>query len=134
MNNQFGVSQYQKVGVESGVNSSNSHNLVTMLFDGLLEKLARGAGAIARGNVSEKGEALGSAIKIVDGLRASLDYDKGGEIASNLAAMYDYMERRLLEASTNSDAEIVAEVVSLVKQIKTGWDAIPADLRELRSA
>lgn len=129
MYDQYGINHYQKVGVETRVSSSDPHNLVAMLFDGLLEKLARASGAISRGNVAEKGEALGAAIKIIDGLRASLDYEKGGEIASNLGAMYDYMERRLLEANTNSDATIVAEVVSLVKQVKDGWDAIPAELR-----
>ena len=129
MYDQYGINHYQKVGVEARVSSSDPHNLVVMLFDGLLEKLARAGGAISRGNISEKGEALSAAIKIIDGLRASLDYEKGGEIASNLGAMYDYMERRLLEANTNSDATIVAEVVSLVKQVKVGWDAIPAELR-----
>jgi len=129
MYDRYGVNHYQKVGVETRVSSSNPHNLVTMLFDGLLEKLAKASGAIDRGNISEKGEALGAGIKIIDGLRASLDYEKGGEIASNLGSMYDYMERRLLEANTYSDAAIVAEVVSLVKQVKDGWDAIPAELR-----
>ncbi|MEZ5490709.1 MAG: flagellar export chaperone FliS [Gammaproteobacteria bacterium] len=126
MYDQYGVSHYQKIGVETRVSSADPHNLVTMLFDGLLEKLARASGAIARGNIGEKGSSLSASIKIIDGLRASLDYEKGGEIASNLGAMYDYMERRLLEANTKSSAEIVAEVVSLVKQIKSGWDAIPA--------
>jgi flagellar protein FliS len=129
MYDQFGINQYQKVAVETRISSSSSHNLVSMLFDGLLEKLARASGAIERGNVAEKGEAIGAGIKIIDGLRAALDYDKGGEIAANLGAMYDYMERRLLEASSMADTSIVAEVVSLVKQIKAGWDAIPQEIR-----
>ena len=129
MYDRFGINQYQKVGVESRVSTSNPHNLVTMLFDGLLENLAKASGAIERRNIAEKGAAISAGIKIIAGLRASLDYEKGGEIASNLGAMYDYMERRLLEASTESDAGIVAEVVSLVKQIKAGWDAIPTEYR-----
>ncbi|MCB1671531.1 MAG: flagellar export chaperone FliS [Gammaproteobacteria bacterium] len=129
MQDLYGVNHYQKIEVETRVSSSNPHSLVTMLFDGLLEKLARATGAIARGNVAEKGQALSASIKIVDGLRASLDYEKGGEIAANLGAMYDYIERRLLEANTQSSSEIVAEVASLIKQIKSGWDAIPTESR-----
>ncbi len=129
IHDQYGVNHYQKIEVETRVSSSNPHSLVTMLFDGLLEKLARASGAIARGNLAEKGQAISSSIRIVDGLRASLDYEKGGEIAANLGAMYDYIERRLLEANSQSSSEIVAEVVSLVKQIKSGWDAIPAESR-----
>lgn len=130
MRNQFGVSQYQKVDVETKVSSSNSHNLVSMLFDGLLENLAKAIGEMQHGSTSKKGEAISSAIKIIDGLRASLDYEQGGEISANLVAMYDYMERRLLEANKSGDSHAVAEVVSLVKQIKSGWDAIPMEMRD----
>ena len=129
MNNESALDQYRQVSVEAKIPSSNPHQLVEMLLEGLLEKLAKASGAIEQGDVSIRGAALSSGIRIIDGLRASLDYTEGGEIADNLRSMYDYMERRLAEANANSDSEIVAEVASLVKQIKTGWDAIPDELR-----
>jgi flagellar protein FliS len=100
-----------------------------MLLDGILQKLAKASGAMQRGDLSEQGESLSAGIRIIDGLRASLDYSKGGELASNLGSMYDYMERRLVEANLGSDRDIIGEVVSLVNQIKSGWDAIPNEHR-----
>lgn len=129
MYNQTLLNEYQQVGVQSKVNSSTPHSLVSMLLDGLLEKLVRAEGALNRGDAQNKGAALSSGIRIIDGLRASLDFQKGGEIAANLGSMYDYMERRLVEANAQSDKRIIAEVASLVNEIKDGWDSIPVDLR-----
>lgn len=123
------LNQYQTVGIQSKISSANPHSLVAMLLDGLLEKLANASGAIDRGDLSQQGSAISSGIRIIDGLRASLDYTKGGELADNLRAIYDYMERRLVDANVNSDVKIVAEVVSLINQIKSGWDVIPHELR-----
>ena len=129
MYNQTLLNEYQQIGVQSRVNSSNPHSLVAMLFDGLLEKLARANGALERGDASGRGSSISAAIRIIDGLRASLDTARGGDIAAKLSAMYDYMERRLVEANAQADGRIIAEVNSLVNEIKEGWDSIPAEYR-----
>lgn len=129
MYNNSALKQYQTVDVHSKLGASSPHSLVAMLLDGVLQKIARASGAIQRGDLAQQGEDLSAGIRIIDSLRASLDYTKGGEVASNLGAIYDYIERRLLEANTKSDIRIIAEVTSLVNQIKSGWDAIPNELR-----
>jgi flagellar protein FliS len=78
-----------------------------------------------RGNIAEKGANISWAISIIEGMRASLDLDAGGDIARNLNDLYDYMGRRLLEANMRNDAKALDEVMSLLREIKTGWDAIP---------
>lgn len=129
MYDQTVLNQYKTIDVQTRVSSSTPHSLVAMLLDGILQKLAKASGAMQRGDLSEQGESLSAGIRIIDGLRASLDYSKGGELASNLGSMYDYMERRLVEANLGSDRDIIGEVVSLVNQIKSGWDAIPNEHR-----
>ena len=86
-------------------------------------------GAIERGDKGRQGELLGKAISIIDNLRVSLDQERGGDLAARLGDLYDYMQRRLLQASTESDVAILDEVRSLLKEIKAGWDAIPAEYR-----
>ena len=49
-----------------------------------------------------------------------------GEVATNLNNLYDYMMRTLLRANAGNDGELVDEVVSLLVEIKTGWDEIGA--------
>ena len=100
---------------------------------GVLDRVASAKGAIARQEQNRKGELLGSAIAIVDSLRASLDYQQGGEIAANLGALYDYIERRLLDANIGDDQAPLDEVAGLLKELKAGWDSIPQDVRKVVS-
>ena len=80
-------------------------------------------------DVIAKGAAIGKAVRLIGQLSATLDMDKGGKIAENLALLYDYMLRRLTLANATNDASIVAEVSSLVSTIKRGWDQIVTDER-----
>jgi flagellar protein FliS len=66
-------------------------------------------------------------MNIIQGLRSSLDKDKGGDIAENLDSLYEYMGRRLLEANVNNDIAILDEVYGLLAEIKQGWDGIPPE-------
>lgn len=131
MNQMTALDQYKAVGVQSGMTDATPHQMITMLLDGALDRIASAKGAIARNEVARKGELLGSAIAIIDGMRASLDYNGGGEIAANLGSLYDYIERRLLEANTSADVAILDEVGGLLKEIKSGWNSIPADVRKV---
>jgi flagellar protein FliS len=62
---------------------------------------------------------------IISGLRASLDMSvPDTNLPENLDNLYDYMGRRLLEASALNKAEIVTEVIELLRTVKSGWDGI----------
>lgn len=131
MNQTMALNQYKSVGVQSGMTDATPHQMITMLLDGALDRIASAKGAIGRKEVARKGELVGSAIAIIDGMRASLDYENGGEIAANLGSLYDYIERRLVEASATSDMTMLDEVSALLREIKSGWDSIPADVRKV---
>jgi len=121
--------QYKQMGVQTGVEQANPHRLVQMLMQGGLDKIARAKGALQRDMMPEMGTNLTGAISIIDALRASLDGQMGGDLAANLNELYHYMIKRLLRANLNNDAEILDEVADLLRDIKSGWDAIPEDLR-----
>lgn len=121
--------KYRSVYNTSAVTDASPHQLISLLFTGVLDNLSAAKGAIEQGNVPLKGEKIGRAIEIVDNLRAVLNTDVGGEVADNLAALYEYMESRLLTANINSDEAIVDEVAMLMTEIKLGWDAIPEEER-----
>jgi flagellar protein FliS len=119
-----GLAQYQDINTHSGIEGASPHRLIQMLMDGVMQRLAEAKGAIQRRAIADKGEAIGKAISIVSGLRASLNGEVGGDIASNLDELYLYMERRLLEANKDNSAEMIDEVMDLMKTIKSGWDGI----------
>ncbi|MFT6285454.1 MAG: flagellar protein FliS [Alcanivorax sp.] len=127
--NNSALDQYRSVSVQSGITDATAHHMISMLLDGALGGLASAKGAVMRRNVGVQGEQIGKSIRIIDTLRASLDHERGGEISSNLASLYDYMEQRLLEANIASDVKMLDEVISLLKEVRSGWDTIPQELR-----
>lgn len=122
------LSQYQSVSVSSGIENATPHRLIQMLMEGALDKIATAKGHILHGEMAEKGRHISWAISIISGLQSSLDIEKGGEISANLNDLYDYMVRRLGEASALNDPKILDEITSLLIEIKTAWDVIPSRL------
>ena len=122
--NQAGAKQYQQMNIQTSVANATPHQLITMLLDGLLGRLAQAKGHIDRSDYEGKSKCLGSAITIIGALQNTLDLEKGGEIAANLDRLYLYMTRRVFTAGVSNDVEIIDEVVSLVRTIKEGWDGI----------
>lgn len=120
------MKQYQQVGLEARVAEASPHGLIQLLMQGGLERLAQARGAIERGHLAERGELISKAIGIVGGLREALNQEAGGELALNLDRLYAYMTERLLEANRNGDAAILEEVSGLLREVKSGWDAIAA--------
>ncbi len=119
---------YKDTKVHTAIDDASPHQLVKLLLDGALERIATASGAMARGDIAASGEAVGRSISILDSLRVSLDHEKGGDVAANLEQLYDYMTRRLLEASTTKNADLLTDVTDLIKEIKLAWDEIPVDL------
>lgn len=119
------VHEYNQVGITSGVEQASPHRLIQMLMNGAIEKVAKAKGYMERNEISKKGGHISWAISIIEGLRASLDKDAGGEIADNLDDLYDYMIRRLVRSNTENDPDMLDEVVSLLRLVKGAWDHIP---------
>jgi flagellar protein FliS len=127
MINKKALEGYGRNAVESEVNFASPYRIIQMLMEGALTKLATAKGCIARNDIAEKSRQITWGMNIIQGLRTSLDADKGGDIAANLDSLYEYMGRRLLEANVNNDVAIIDEVITLLQEVKAGWDAIPAE-------
>ncbi|AWE92326.1 flagellar protein FliS [Pseudomonas paraeruginosa] len=116
--------QYQNVSTQAQAIDASPHRLIQMLMEGGLTRLAQARGALERGEVALKGELIGKTIAIVGGLREGLNFEAGGELAANLDRLYEYMSMRLTEANLKNDASKLEEVAELLRNIKSGWDAI----------
>jgi flagellar protein FliS len=131
MNAQRGAAQYRSVRSHGLVADASPARLVQIMFEQILAQLATAQGCMVRidnnlplNDVVTKGKTLGKAIRLIDQLNNTLDMERGQKIAENLRALYVYMLARLTLANVSNDAKIVAEVMSLVQKIKTGWDQI----------
>ena len=119
-----GLSQYKAVSMRSEVESASPHRLIQMLLDGAVTKVSIAKGCIDREDVVGKCENIDWAISIIGGLQGSLDLEKGGEIAANLAALYDYAVRQLALANSRNDKTLLDEVASILNELRSGWAGI----------
>jgi len=119
------ANKYALVHTDSVAEEASPHKLIQMLISGFLMRVNLAKGAILRKDHEEKSIQISKAIGIVGGLIDGLDFEQGGEISTNLKSLYDYINIRLYQASSENDAEILDEVSNLMKEIQTAWDAIP---------
>ncbi|HRP35572.1 MAG TPA: flagellar export chaperone FliS [Gammaproteobacteria bacterium] len=118
------LKEYEQVGVRSQVEGAPPERLVQLMLEGALDRVSLARGDMENGQIAAKGERIGKAISLVEGLRATLDHERGGELAGNLDALYEYISRRLTEANLRNDVAILDEVSRLLREIKQAWDRI----------
>ena len=102
------------------------YEVISLLLDGALERVDQAKSTLAEGNVDDAGELMSRLIGIINGLRGSLDFENGGEVAVNLDGLYEYIIARVLEAEAENGQEVLAEAGQLLATVKEGWEGIAA--------
>jgi len=119
------ASAYQRINVETSMHTIDQHQLVSLLYDGVLTSIAAARGALSRGDVLTKCNSIAKAVRILEeGLMTALDRNAGGVLAQNLGAVYDYCLRRLILANARNDDAMLQEVTRLIEPIAQGWNAM----------
>lgn len=126
------IEEYTQLALRTDIETASPHRLILLLLDGALDKLRAARTAMARNNIAAKGSNITWAMSIIDGLRASLNHERGGKIAANLDALYDYMTRTLVSANLHNDDLNLAEVERLLGEIRAGWKGIEAQVERGR--
>jgi flagellar protein FliS len=136
MQSRRGAAQYRAVSTHGLVADASPTRLVQIMYEHILTQLVTAQGCMQRirdnlplADVIAKGKAIGKAVRLINQLNATLDMERGREIAGNLRSLYEYMLSRLTVANLKNDARIVAEVIELVRKVKSGWDQIVTDQR-----
>ena len=131
MYSQNRAAQYSSVRSQGQVADASPTRLVQVMFEHILSNLTIAQASMERikenlplRDVIAKGKALGKAVRLIGQLDATLNMEKGGQIAANLRNLYRYMLDRLTHANIKNDPQLVAEVSALVRKIKSGWDPL----------
>lgn len=100
----------------------SSHQIISLLMDGALERIEQAIDAQAAGNWVDLEILTNKLVAIINGLRNSLNMSAGGEIAENLDSLYEYMIERITQASSADAIAAFEECARLLSEIKEGWD------------
>jgi flagellar protein FliS len=96
--------------------------LVVMLYRGAARFVGSAVEAIEAQNVPLAHNSLVRAQAVISELLDTLDLESGGELAQNLTRIYEYMNRRLIEANLRKDAEPAREVEQLLRELLPAWE------------
>lgn len=116
-----GFSAYKNTSVESRAAGADIHKLVLMLFDGFLDELERVAGHIQQKRFDKKAQGIEKMMRILGGLDASLDTEKGGEVVVNMQQLYEYCGGTLMTASLQNDLSALSSVREVMQNLQQGW-------------
>ncbi|MFW6386523.1 MAG: flagellar export chaperone FliS [Bacillota bacterium] len=120
--NQNAYNQYKEVQVKT----ASRGKLVIMLYEGCIKFLRIARQAIQEEDIMKTNKYLKKCHDIINELKATLDFEKGGEIAENLDSLYDFMNRQLINANLHSDPEEVQVVEELMEELLEAWENIVA--------
>jgi flagellar protein FliS len=117
---------------QNSVNTASPGELTLMLYNGCLKFLVASKVAIKDKNVSEKNVNIQKAQKILRELLITLD--PSYEISKNLAALYDYFIRRLVDGNINNDIDAIEEVEGFVTELRDTWKEVIKINRQIQHA
>ncbi|NUS38727.1 MAG: flagellar export chaperone FliS [Lysobacter sp.] len=118
------AAQYRQTAVSSAVLEASPHQLVALMFAGFRDRVQLATASLERGDTARKGQSITEAIAILGSLDGALDHEAGGNIATGLQSLYEYLQRRLVEANLHNDPAILREADALIAEVQSAWNAI----------
>ncbi|NVK00951.1 MAG: flagellar export chaperone FliS [Oceanospirillaceae bacterium] len=126
-----GINTYKQVDTSASVQTATPHQLIAMLYRGVLEALARAEGAIERKDIQARTQQINKALDIIGNLRGTLDKEKGGEVADSLETFYSAATAQLLLANKDNDVERVQRLIIEFGEMSDAWAQIPVEMHEV---
>jgi flagellar protein FliS len=114
----------------TNVQTAGSVDLVVMLYQGAVRFIRLGLEAMEREDSKAAHDSLVRAQDIIVELLGSLNREAGGQIANQLASVYDYCFRRLVQANVKKDPAPAREVLGIVRDLGTAWQEIALQQRQ----
>lgn len=107
---------------QNSVTTASPGELTLMLYNGCLKFLSKAKQAINEKNIQEKNTNLLKAQAIINEFMSTLNMNI--EVSKNMFALYEYMNRRLVEANMKNDISIIEEVEGLVTEFRDTWKEV----------
>lgn len=95
--------------------------LVVMYYDEIIDNLRAAADAVDCGDIEARHNCVAAASELITHLYLSLDHDQGGEIAANLARIYDFVLTRLPRVSMDNDAVLATKLADMLMPLRASW-------------
>jgi flagellar protein FliS len=110
--------------IESEILTADPIKLIQLLYRGALQAVSAARNSMRSGDIPGRSKQISKAAAIVNELAQSLDHSKGPEISRPLTEIYDYIQRRLIDANVQQMEAPLIEVESLLGTLAEAWQNI----------
>ena len=111
------IDSYKKMQIET----SDPATLILMLYDRAIVLLDKAKNEIIEKQYEKKGYSLTKANEIITELAGSLDMEKGGEIATSLSRLYNFVMREIIDADMNLNTNAIDNARRIVSELRESW-------------
>jgi flagellar secretion chaperone FliS len=115
------------------VETLSQRDLLVKMFQGMERFLVQAQLAMNNQQPAEAHEACQRVKAILVELMATLNFEKGGEIAQRLNALYSFFLVTIVEANLRKDATKLAEILPIIADLRSAWERIPDELANVSS-
>lgn len=113
----YGLGAYKKTSVET----ASKEQILLMLYQAAIKNCKKGIEAIEQKNLPKKGEYIGKMQDIIVELSNSLDYEVGGDVAKELASLYDYILYASTQANMKLEKSHLEGCLKVLNTLYDGW-------------
>ncbi len=113
----YGLGAYKKTSVET----ASKEQILLMLYQAAIKNCKKAIEAIDQKNLPKKGEYIGKMQDIVVELSNSLDFEVGGDVAKELASLYDYILYSSTQANIKIDKTHLEGCLKVLNTLYDGW-------------
>jgi flagellar protein FliS len=113
----YGLGAYKKTSVET----ASKEQILLMLYQAAIKNCKKAIEAIEQKNISKKGEYIGKMQDIVVELSNSLDFEVGGDVAKELASLYDYILYSSTQANIKIEKSHLEGCLRVLNTLYDGW-------------
>ena len=107
--------------LEIDIGTASPEMLVVKLYEGAMRNARVALACQEQGRIADRGRAIAKTMAIVSELASALDMERGGEIASNLDALYAFVNDKLLEGNLRGEAKPIEEAVQVLEILCEAW-------------
>lgn len=113
----YGLGAYKKTSVET----ASKEQILLMLYQAAIKNCKKAIEAIEGKNLAKKGEHIGKMQDIIVELSNSLDFEVGGDVAKELASLYDYILYSSTQANIKVDKSHLEGCLRVLNTLYDGW-------------
>jgi flagellar protein FliS len=123
------IGHYRK----NDIATADRKRLLIICYDTLIANLKLARSNLLEKKYDAKAKNITKSNEIITVLMEALDFEKGGTIANNLEAIYNYMLRRILHADVNRDINALDEIIGIAEELRGAWKQIFYEKRQAKN-